>query len=466
MTTELDQHNLSGSPLGVGALVVITVTAMLNLRNVPIMAATGLSCITYYLLAAATFLIPSSYVCSRLAATYPEDGGLYAWVSRAFGPSVGFFTIWFEWLNNVIAFPATCLFISSLVLHLDPLKSVSNTSVLLFSCAIMITLSALHIGGIKRATWVNWIGAIFGLLLPIGCLVALAGYRVANGDPSLLAQSNQHLLPDMNVHGWAPFIVALSGYSGMQITAFHARHVHAPAKTFPLALTIACTAIIVLSIGGTLAVASVIPDDASQLLTSISASVQHLLGTPELSWLIKPMLLSIAIGISASLFAWIIGPAQGLAASARAGHLPAFFAARFGRDGAPVKLLALQCVIACAMILFLSSMFKSTMVFWILVVQTSQFTMLTLILLFASAIKIHNKNNKLGCDTRRPTCFNQTIWLVCALPIAACTFALIVSFFPPTSLQIEHEITFECLLLLANGIYISIPFIIRRFFRP
>ena len=51
---------------------------------------------------------PRSLSSSR--SRYPEQGGVYAWVRRAFGPGHGFICGWCLWVNNLFYFPSLLLF--------------------------------------------------------------------------------------------------------------------------------------------------------------------------------------------------------------------------------------------------------------------------------------------------------------------------------------------------------------------
>jgi len=123
--------------IGTFALAMITISAIVNLRGIPTMASMGLVAVTFYLLAALTFLIPSALVSAELASTFPEAGGIYTWVTKAMGKNMGFLTIWMEWINNVIAIPAT---LSTLVLTLSfaHLPSLAHNKIVFFVLMIVI----------------------------------------------------------------------------------------------------------------------------------------------------------------------------------------------------------------------------------------------------------------------------------------------------------------------------------------
>ena len=96
--------------LTMGAMAVLITTSILSLRGLPSEAAYGVQSIFYYLFAAIVFLLPFSLVCAELASTYTMSGGLYRWVSEAFGPRWGWTAMYLEWQTIVIWFPTVLMF--------------------------------------------------------------------------------------------------------------------------------------------------------------------------------------------------------------------------------------------------------------------------------------------------------------------------------------------------------------------
>ena len=166
------------------ALAMISVTAIVNLRNLPIMAGVGLSAILFYLLAALVFLIPSAFVSAELASTWPEAGGVYLWVQKAFGNRLGLFAIWSEWFNNVIGFPATLSFIAATVLysflpHIEQHKII----LLLLILVILWSCTLFNFLGVKASSRLNIFGALVGSIIPSILIILLAVFWICSHHP-------------------------------------------------------------------------------------------------------------------------------------------------------------------------------------------------------------------------------------------------------------------------------------------
>ena len=71
--------------LGLKDVVLFTVSAILLLDTLAAGAAVGASAVFWWLFLGVVFFIPYALICAELGTAYPEQGGLYAWIRRAYG---------------------------------------------------------------------------------------------------------------------------------------------------------------------------------------------------------------------------------------------------------------------------------------------------------------------------------------------------------------------------------------------
>ena len=76
------------------------VAAVASIRSLPAMAVYGLGSIMLFLIPAVLFFIPVALVASELGTGW--NGGIYGWVKQAYGDRLGFFAIWFLWIEVVV----------------------------------------------------------------------------------------------------------------------------------------------------------------------------------------------------------------------------------------------------------------------------------------------------------------------------------------------------------------------------
>ena len=88
----------------------MNIVAVVGLRWISRSARLGAPSVTLWILACLVFFVPLAAVIAELSSRHPEQGGIYAWARRAFGPAHGFVCGWCMWVNNLFYFPSLLLF--------------------------------------------------------------------------------------------------------------------------------------------------------------------------------------------------------------------------------------------------------------------------------------------------------------------------------------------------------------------
>ena len=104
--------------LGLWDIVAMNIVAVVGLRWITRSARAGESSVTLWILAWLVFFLPLAAAVIELSSRHPEQGGLYAWTRRAFGPVHGFICGWCLWVNNLFYFPSLLLFAAANLLLL------------------------------------------------------------------------------------------------------------------------------------------------------------------------------------------------------------------------------------------------------------------------------------------------------------------------------------------------------------
>lgn len=87
--------------------VLFTICSVLVLDSIaPAAARFGTQAITMWFLLAVIFFVPYGLLSAELGSSYPDDGGITSWVTRAFGEHLGVQTGWFYWINVAFWMPA------------------------------------------------------------------------------------------------------------------------------------------------------------------------------------------------------------------------------------------------------------------------------------------------------------------------------------------------------------------------
>jgi glutamate:GABA antiporter len=126
----MSNGNGKAKTLGVFALAMINVAAVLILRNYPSMAVYGWSSIGWYVIGTIAFFIPLTLAGAELATGWPKGGGVYAWVKEAFGEASGFIAVFCEGRTTRCGFPPCW----PLWLRPSPMRLTRTWRAITFSC--------------------------------------------------------------------------------------------------------------------------------------------------------------------------------------------------------------------------------------------------------------------------------------------------------------------------------------------
>src|SRR6478752_6228978 len=95
--------------LGFRDLLLFYLVTSFSLRWIA-SAAAGPSAVVIWIIAALGLFVPLVFTVLELSSRYPEEGGLYVWSKRAFGPFAAFITGWTYWSANLPYFPGLLYF--------------------------------------------------------------------------------------------------------------------------------------------------------------------------------------------------------------------------------------------------------------------------------------------------------------------------------------------------------------------
>ena len=146
-----------------------------GLRWIARSARVGAPSVTLWMLAWAVFFIPLAAALIELSSRHPEQGGIYAWVRRAFGPLHGYVAGWCMWVNNLFYFPSLLLFAAAnFALVLGPSREGLGESRLysvVFVLGFLWFTTFLNIIGLSAGKWLQHIGSVATWIPPLLLIV-------------------------------------------------------------------------------------------------------------------------------------------------------------------------------------------------------------------------------------------------------------------------------------------------------
>jgi len=453
--------------LGIFALAMINVAAVLSIRNFPSMAEFGWSCIGWYIIGTVLFLIPLSLAGAELATMLSDKGGgVYAWCREAFGTKGGFVAVFCEWSNNLVWFPTVLAFIAStLAFAISP--ALGSNPIYLFVVMMIAfwgTTAIAYFGENVSSKFQNY-GVILGSIIPSVLIIGLGVYWIVSGSAIVLPPFTwAEIVPTFSLSTLPFFATVILLFAGMEMAGFHALETRNPNRDFPRAMAISAVIIFLCTVMATLAIAFVIPADELSLAAGVMQAISYFfnaLGIPEA---IAPMAILITIGGVVSLAAWLIGPALGLGVVAQEGNMPPLFN-KTNKYGSPVAVLVVQALIGSFVSLLYVFLPSVNQAYWILSAMTVELLCIVYFLVFAALIKLRYSKP----DAPRPFKIPggmPGIWLIGGMGAFGVIFAFIVGLMPTGDFTSGEAVAYVIGLLLGTFLLAVPPLIFLKMKKP
>lgn len=196
-------------------------------------AAIGNSQYFWWIFMMICFLLPYGFISSELGTTYTGDGGLYDWVTKAYGHKMGARCAWYYWIN----FP---LWMASLAVVFPPMITTITGVELPTVGAIAIELAFIWIvtliayKPVADSVWILNGAAIIkvGLALLIGILGVYGA--ITNGVANPITPSS--LLPSFDADSLSFISVIIFNMLGFEVICTMSDSMENPKKQIPQAI--------------------------------------------------------------------------------------------------------------------------------------------------------------------------------------------------------------------------------------
>jgi len=450
--------------LGLWDVIAMNIVAVVGLRWITRSARVGAPSVSLWILACLVFFIPLALALIELSSRYPEQGGIYAWVRRAFGPLHGFVCGWCLWVNNLFYFPSLLLFAAAnFAVVLGPSgEGLADNHLysVLFVLGFLWFCTGINIIGLEVGKWVQNLGSVATWIPPALLIVCGAVAFATLGSATSFAPANlvprEDLLTTMSL--WSSMCFAFSGF---EIATMIGQEVRDPRRTIPRGIILAGIAVTAIYILSSASVLVAVPADDLAERSGIADAVDLTTGRLGLAGLGALTGLLLVIGSIGGTNSWVAGAARVPFAGGVDAVLPAAFGRLHSRYRTPHVALIVQGITAS--LLFLASVFVSlgggeTSVqesYDIMVNLTILIYFVPYLYLFAAWVRVRD-----GAATEpggRIDIFKSRagVWLTAACGFLATLIAIGLVFVPPPDtenvLNYEANLVGQSLVLFAIG---------------
>ena len=449
--------------ISTGAMTIMIITTVVSLRGLPSQAEFGIQSIFYYLFAAIFFLLPFSLVCAELASTYTHSGGLYRWVSEAFGPRWGWSAMYLEWQTLVIWFPAVLMFAAVSLAYIfwpesfDARLSANKLYTLIVVLAVYWITNFIAFRGMKSSKILSTLGGLFGTIVPAAVLIVLGVAYLCMGKPIML--THESFFPDFTKIGTVVLAASIFlFYGGMEMNAVHVQNMKNPAREFPRAIFLAVAVIVLIFVFATLAIGFVVPAKDINLLASLLVAYNDLWASVGAPWLGNVMALLITFGVIGQVSVIIAGPSTGLVAVGESGYLPRSLQ-KVNKNGVNKPILYVQAIFVSLLALVLVVLPSVESAYQVMSQMATVIYLILVLMIYFAFIRLRHTQPQKPRGFRVPGGkFGEIV--VAGIGILGAFVAMILSFFPPSQINTGSPLVYVLIIFCGALIFFCVPLIV------
>jgi amino acid transporter len=329
-------------------VVLFNIAAIVGLRWLTTAGRIGPASLVLWALALVIFFLPSAAAVRELADQDPREGGIYRWVTRAFGPRHGFLAAWGYWVNNLVYYPSLLLTSGAMAAYIGGARFVplaeSKGFIAAFSLGNLWIALGLNVIGLRIGKWVQNVGA-YGTWLPAAIFVALAAWALATRG-SATAFTPRALLPaHLDLPLLSLFATMTFGFAGLELAPTLGDEIHDPAATLRRGIVLSGLGIVATYVLGTAAMLVALPAETVSVTNGMPQATAALVRRLDASWLAPAAAVVAALltlGNLGGVGAWMAGTARIPFVAGVDRVLPAAFARVHPRWRTPYVALLVQ----------------------------------------------------------------------------------------------------------------------------
>ena len=367
-------------------VTLFSVCAILVIDQLAASAAIGPSAIFWWLFTLVLFFIPYGLITAELGAAYPEEGGIYAWVRRAFGPRWGARASWLYWVNVALWMPSVYVLFAGMFSQMFfpemSLTSKIALGILMTWITVWFNVIALSVG-----KWVPNAGAVVKALIMLAIGAGGILYASRHGVANDLSLAN--LRPSLGA-GLAFLPVIVYNFMGFELMSGAGEEMRNPGRNVPLAILVSGVLIAAFYLLATTGILIALPVEQIGLIEGLLDSLHRLYdGFPGGATFVTLLGIGALFTFLANMVTWTLGANRSAAEAAERGDLPRVFGRLHPVHLTPASAAIITGVVSTVVMIvygFLAA--DAEDLFWTLFAFSSIVFLLPYLLLFAAFVRL------------------------------------------------------------------------------
>ena len=410
--------------MGFAEVTLFIISAILVVDQLTASASIGVSSVGWWVMTIVLFFIPSALIIAELGTAYPYQGGIYDWVTRAFGQRWAARTTYWYWVNVALWMPSVYLLFTGVLTGLvwghASILDQSLVAIGLSWITVLVGIQTLRMD--KKVTSTSAVVKVaIILIIGIGAAVLAARHGAANHF------SLHAMLPSLGV---AKLYLPVLVYQllGFELVSSLSGEIRNPRRDIARGILLAGGILSALYVLGTVGILLVLPLKTIGLTAGLVQTFHAIFGASSaLPWILGIAVMAAYFG---SMVTWTLGSNRSAVEAADAGELPKIFG-RETRRGTPLWAYILTGVVSTIVLLFAGLFLKNqNSLYFAIFAASSVIFLLPYLLMFPAVIRLRR------IDPDRPRPFRVPggtigLWIAAILATASVAASLVLFLWTP-----------------------------------
>lgn len=356
-------------------------------------AAIGNSQFFWWIFLLIAFLLPYGLISSELGTTYIGDGGIYDWVTKAYGHRWGSRVSWYYWINFPLWLASLAVMCPELLTTITGIEFSTIPSIII-QLAFTWIVVWISFYPVSDSVWILNGAAVIKMILAV--LIGGLGLYVAFTRGMANEFTVRSMLPSFDLNSLSFISVIIFNLLGFEVICTFADDMENPKKQIPQAIVAAGIVIAAIYIFSAFGIGVAIPTDQISTGSGMMDSFKLLTGSTG-GWFIILMAFFFLLTLFGNMISWSLGVNNTACYAAENGDMPKFFAKRSQKNEMPIGAALMNGIVATVVIV-IAPILPNQDLFW-------AFFSLNLVMFLLSYVPVFPafyKLRQIDPDTPRP----------------------------------------------------------------
>lgn len=409
-------------------------------------AAVGNSQYFWWLFLLITFLLPYGLISAELGTTYEGDGGIYDWVSQAFGKKWGGRVSWYYWINFPLWMASLALMFPDTISLLIG-REIGTIPALIIELVFVWIVVFISFYPVCDSAWILNGAAVLKIL--IAFTLGILGIYGAVHYGAANQYTLKSLLPSFDLDSLSYISVIIFNCLGFEVICTFTNDMENPKKQIPQAIVIGGLFIAAIYIFMAFGIGVAIPTDQISVSTGLLESIQLLTGK-ETGMMVTMIAIAFLLTLFGNMISWSLGVNNVAAYAADQGDMPSVFGIRSPKNDMPIGAAVMNGAVA-SIILIIAPWIPNQELFWCFFALNLVMFLLAYVPVFPAFLKLRK------VDSERPRPFRVPGGAIMTRVIAIIPMIMLIIslIFTAVPLQFDAE-TLQSILPITIGAVIFI----------